>query len=273
MFKDILFILVNYLEYRDLIKLSKIMKIPDYIWTISFTKTFGLQNIELKEFYSFLYTNSFQMTEYKKIIISNVINNKDIVDSIVRLFSFYPLIFSTRNNTIYELCENDVLKEKSTTNNLKEISYSYLFDMFAHSRKNKRIVFDFQLDHWNIDEIKDFKINEIYKFMQREILFIFKVKEIILHNRKAEQVKLHVLDLNVSNMLISGEILSGKHIKISDNYINLLFYNNYFIYYQINTIRSITKTRLILVARRNFFDLLACITDKIKIQLFNNNLL
>lgn len=263
MFQDILFILVNYIEYNDLVNLSKIMKIPDYIWTISFTKTFGLQNIELKEFYNFLYDNSYSITKIKRETIGIIINNDKITNSILRLFSYSPLVFSTENNTIYELRENELI----------EINYSHLFEIFASYPKKIRFVFDFLLNVWNIEELKNFGINRVYKFAKKEITFMFKVKELFFGKKRSNYINTNMSDSDVSNMIRTKEILSGKEIRINNYCINLLFFNDYYIYYQINTTRSITETKLKLIARKNFFELLNLISDKIKIDLFNKNII
>ena len=85
--KDILFILVDYLDFQSLLTLSSTIRFHNDIWTRFLFSRYQIYNEENpKEIYFYVSTNSISITEHKKKKIKKQYNVN--VDNIARIFQF-----------------------------------------------------------------------------------------------------------------------------------------------------------------------------------------
>ena len=89
--QSVLFIIINYLNYKSLNNLSQVIEIPKYIWTRFLDNKYGY-DIDSKELVEFLNKNSIKLKEKRRLDIVEMFKAQDIIfdtTKITRLFYFY----------------------------------------------------------------------------------------------------------------------------------------------------------------------------------------
>lgn len=163
--RQILFILVNYVDYDMLDNISQIMHVPDYIWNIFFIEKYK-KLISSKYNAKKYQRNSLPISDFKRNYISKKLKDFDtrFIERIFK-FKYNEFVFVTSSGDIYEFSNKE----------LKLIDH-YRIDLLIGKEK---LCYRIEVDK-QYHDIEDSDYTKII-FLVSVIIFVFYIIPIILY--------------------------------------------------------------------------------------------
>jgi len=162
--EDILILLVDYLDYKSLESLSKVINVPEAIWHLYLFNNYGF-TYSIQDVLRFIETNSLEVSKYKKKLLFDEVGIKNIR----RIFVFnqngylYNIVYSSYDRNIYNRYGKYV----------NVITFEMLRERIKDSKLLERVKLDYELGYWSQDEMDEVGIENVLGIFFRRYDFDF----------------------------------------------------------------------------------------------------
>ena len=264
--RSIMFILVEYLDFKSLEILCQIIEIPEFIWRLYLDNNYKV-SLNPRDIIKVLELNSIKISNFKRLILQDIIDSK----SVNRIFKFIHgfFVFSTYNGRFYQY------RYKI----FKEIDHVEIFSLCKKPLED-RIMLDCRLDDYEdeylptmMNEINEIGLDKVIQFSNLMLRYFIKdikpyFKDVQNDHFSFKKMKLDLNEFDVLEMCNSSHLDQTYFHDSFDSFdrlnVVIIHYQNKFIFFKCRNYLRTASLSYHVIVRDSLKEIFDSISDKNK---------